>query len=159
MKKLGALKHISRHIPRYCRLTLANGLIISKVLYLLPIWWGTYSNQLNKMQSLMNKTSRWVNNLSRKTKTKVLMEKNNWLNIRELVNYHTSLMFWKTIWLGSPNEISKRITRQPDNTITTIKPRLQTVQMGFLWRATQIWNKYPQDIREIKSFPRFKKKY
>ena len=35
---LGALTHISVHMPVKCRLLLANGLFISKLLYLLPMW-------------------------------------------------------------------------------------------------------------------------
>ena len=38
--KIGALKLLSRNIPYKGRLYLANGLIISHLVYLIPVWGG-----------------------------------------------------------------------------------------------------------------------
>ena len=38
--KIGALAHIAGNIPMKCKLLLANGLILSKIIYLIPMWGG-----------------------------------------------------------------------------------------------------------------------
>ena len=39
-KQLGALKHLSKSVPKKGRLLLANGLLVSKIIYLMPVWGG-----------------------------------------------------------------------------------------------------------------------
>ena len=45
-KKLGGLKYMSKCIPRKSKMILVNGLILSKILYLLPIYGGTCAKYL-----------------------------------------------------------------------------------------------------------------
>ena len=52
-KQLGALKHISKEIPMKSRRTLANGLIVSRILYGITIWGGTYETNIRKMQAIL----------------------------------------------------------------------------------------------------------
>ena len=59
-KHLGALMHLGRKVPRECRKTLANGLIVSRLQYLISIWGSTSANHVKKAQTLLNKTARWV---------------------------------------------------------------------------------------------------
>ena len=84
-KKLGALKYLSGNLPRKIRLILANGIILSKILYILPIYGGTHQKYLSKIQILMNKTIRFVTGFHKRTKSMVLMKEAGWLNIHELV--------------------------------------------------------------------------
>ena len=39
-KRLGCLKRVGQHIPRSGKLVLANGLLLSKIIYMLPVWGG-----------------------------------------------------------------------------------------------------------------------
>ena len=64
--QIGILKHISKFMPKKTRLLLANGLIISKILYLIPMWGGLPVTETRKIQVLLNKTARFVTGLSRK---------------------------------------------------------------------------------------------
>ena len=43
-KQAGAIKYISREIPKRSRKTLAEGLLISRIQYLLPMWGGPPTN-------------------------------------------------------------------------------------------------------------------
>ena len=125
-KRLGALKHLSKEIPKKCRLLLANGFIMSKIVYLIPLWGGTYNKQMGKVQTIMNMTARWINNASRKTKTSTLMEKCKWLNIRELINYHSAIAIWKILKSGKPEHLRRRITLDNEGLMISRNPRLQT---------------------------------
>ena len=57
---LGMLTYISKNMPVSSRLLLANGLFISKLLYLLPMWGGLPNRDAKKLQSLINKCARTV---------------------------------------------------------------------------------------------------
>ena len=57
---LGTLTHISKHMSVSCRLLLANGLFLSKLLYLLPMWGGLPAREAKKLQVLINKCARMV---------------------------------------------------------------------------------------------------
>ena len=52
-KILGILKHMSREIPGKSRLKLANGLIQSRLNYVIALWSGTYPKNLRKVQVTM----------------------------------------------------------------------------------------------------------
>ena len=47
-RQLGALKHISKQISMKSRRVLANGLIVSKILYGITLWSGTYETNMKK---------------------------------------------------------------------------------------------------------------
>ena len=58
--KIGALRLIARNIPTKGRLCLANGMIISKLVYLLPVWGGIPDSWRRKTQSVLNLAARTV---------------------------------------------------------------------------------------------------
>ena len=58
-------------------------------------------------------------------------------------------MFWKILWKHIPQQILTRISINEDFTVSTVMPRLQTVQMGYLWRASSAWNLLPHEIRSL----------
>ena len=59
-KKLGALKFMSKTVPQKGRLLLANGMLISKIIYLIPVWGGAETKYLKQLQVLLNKAARYV---------------------------------------------------------------------------------------------------
>ena len=63
---LGVLSYIGKHMPVRSCLLLANGLFLSKLLYLLPMWGGLSNRDAKMMQILLNKCARSTLGLSRK---------------------------------------------------------------------------------------------
>ena len=155
-KKLGILRHLGRNMPRSCKQLLANGLLIGKLNYLLPLYGGTQAKYLNKIQVILNNTARFISGAKKRTSTMNLMVEVKWLTIREMVSLYTNIMTWKTITLGAPQHLAERITVHHDRSITTTTPRLKNTALGLRWRMEQEWNRLPQDIRDINSLPRLK---
>ena len=102
---IGALTHISKNMNVKCRLLLANGLFISKLLYLLPMWGGLTYRDSKKIQVLLNKCARMVLGKKRKTRTRELMTSCGWLYYKELVDYHSLVQLFKIINLGTPKNL------------------------------------------------------
>ena len=75
-----------------------------------------------------------------------------------MITMHSLIALWKIIWLKIPYQLFRRIEIEEDFTVTTARPRLQTVQLGYIWRATCQWNLLPIDIRSIRSLQIFKRR-
>ena len=107
-QKLGALKHIGGNIPPKSKLLLINGMLLSKILYLLPLYGSTHKKYLRKLQVVMNDAIRFFTGFNRRTNTQILMEAVGWLDINKLIEFHSLLLAWKIIRLGSPSYLAEK---------------------------------------------------
>ena len=106
---LGVLSHLSSNLPQKSRLLLANGLFLSRLLYLLPMWGGLPCKDIKTIQVLMNKCARTVLSKSRRTRTRSLMLGCGWLYFRELIKFHSLVLMFKIIKLKTPVNLWKRL--------------------------------------------------
>ena len=139
-RQLGYLKHLGRQIPRSSRKQLAQGLILSRMWYLLPLWGAAGTTNLNRAQSLMNATARWVTGLKKRTRTTILLEKTGWLSVREQLILSTAVITWKLVNLGKPGRLLLRMQVLDNKEIQTTPNRLQTNKEAMRWRAARTWN-------------------
>ena len=156
-KKLGILKHLGKQAPKHSRKILADGLVLSKIRYLTPLWGGTSEKNLNAVQTLINNTARFVTGWGRRTSTMDLMTECQWLTARELVLQNSLLLMWKIVRLDSPSSIKEKIQLVDEGKLSTSVPRLLHTSQGFRWRSVIEWNKLPTTLREQLSLPTFKK--
>ena len=150
------IKFLGRTIPKKSKLLLANGLIIVKLNFLLPIYGGTQEKYVKKIQIILNNTVRFITGAKKRDKTQKLMESVGWLSAKELIVYHTLVMGWEIIKLNTPQCLSELKERQPDNNVTTTSPRLMNTSLRLRWRVCNEWNKLPSELRQINILPRFK---
>ena len=156
-KQIGALNLLSSSIPRSSRLLLANGLIMSRICYLIQVWGSASTSQLKKVQIVVNRAARFVTGFHKRTSTIKLMNACNWLLMKELCSYQSLISLWTTIHRNIPKQICDKIQIDNDMFITTTPPRLITVAHSYRWRTVGIWNQLDTEIRTQHSLPRFKK--
>ena len=154
---LGLLTHIGKFMPKKSKLLLANGLFLSKLTYLLPMWGGLAKKDANKIQVLMNKCARVVLGKSRKTRTRALMEGCQWLYFNELVLYHSLLLMYKIIHIGKPANMRNKLTILPNMRVQIEPGRLKISRTSFKWRTAEAWNDLPDHLLEISKISSFKK--
>ena len=75
----GAIKKISRTASFKTRKMIANGIFMSKLIYLMPVWVGCEDYLVNALQVSLNKVARLVTKLDIFTPTKVLMQQCGWM--------------------------------------------------------------------------------
>ena len=92
------------------RLMVANGIVMSRICYLIQLWGGCEGYMLHSIQMQMNRAARSVTGLSGFTSTKRLMVSCGWLSLKQLVVYHSVTMIHKTLKSGSPTYIYKRLS-------------------------------------------------
>ena len=155
-KKLGMLKFIGGNLNKKGKLMLANGYILSKIIYMIPLWGGTEHKYRQKVQIIMNNTARWISGWGKRTNSMKLMKYCNWLNLKELTELHSLTTLWKIVRLGKPRNLNKKISIDENYLVRTDKPRLKNNQNNFRHRTEKHWNDLPARIRGIKSLSRFK---
>ena len=77
--RAGALKKISHAASFKTRKMIANGLYMSKLIYLMPLWVGCEDYLVNALQVNLNKVARLVTKLDIYTPTSVLMQQCGWM--------------------------------------------------------------------------------
>ena len=150
--KLGALKYCCRNLPISSKKLLVTGLIISKLIYLLPVYGGTCKKYLDKLQVIQNNAARFVTGHGRRTSKSILMRANDWLDISTSV-----IQMWRIINLKTPLYLYNKLRILEDNTVETTIPRIQNTETSYRWRTVRIWNSIPQEVKEIRKISSFKK--
>ena len=162
--RLGALKIVGRVASFKNRKMIAEGLIMSKLSYLIPLWAGCESYLMLAVQRIQNKAARVVtrSNLS----TAGHLAQCGWLSVQQLAVYQTCVLVYKVLEQKSPQYLysmfsmnytmdtrqAARLDIRPDRKI----PELDLTMAGFRWRAAKEWNKVPKDIRQSQSIKLFK---
>ena len=83
-KRLGALKKISKIASFKTRKTIANGIFMSKLIYLMPLWSGCEDYLVKILQVVQNKAARVVNRQNNYTSTKAVLSACGWMSVRQL---------------------------------------------------------------------------
>ena len=182
--RLGALTKISRIASFKTRKSIANGIFMSKLIYLMPLWSGCEDYLVKCLQVVQNKAARTVARLNIFTPTKTLMKVCGWMSVRQLLAYHSMVLLQKTLASQTPVYLYKKLTvggdfsyktRQasscpPGFSFTVSHPidsgavRQSTgskkglSKHGWCWNSVEMYNKLPPDIRLEKKLPNFKKR-
>ena len=111
--RINGLKKIARNSTFNTRLMVANGVVMSKLVYLITVWGGAQQYLLQGLQVQQLTAARTVCGFySRSWSRKKLLDRLNWLSIRQLIYYHTVLQAQKTINSGKPASIHDSISRK-----------------------------------------------
>ena len=95
--------------------------------------------------------------MSRKTRTRTLMEGCKWLYFEELVKFHSLVQMYKIINFEKPTHLWKKLTIEQDKRIKIQPGRLRISRDSFRWRTSREWNELPDDLLEVNKLSVFKK--
>ena len=182
--RLGALKKVSSIASFKTRKTLANGIFMSKLIYLMPLWSGFEDYLVNSLQVVQNKAARTVAKLGIFTPTKTLMKVCGWMSVRQLMAYHSLVLLHKTLRSKTPVYLHQKITSgghfpyrtraasecPPGFSFTVSHPtdngaikqqsgsKLGLSKQGWCWNSVELYNLLPTDLRLDRKLPSFKKR-
>ena len=112
--KVNGLTLITSRANFNTKLMVVNGLIISKLSYLIQLWGGCEGYLLKMLQVQLNRAARSVTGLSGFTSTRKLMDMCGWLTVKQLITFQTILMVHKTLLTKQPFYVYSRLpTDQP----------------------------------------------
>ena len=157
-KQMGALNSIMINMNKKARLQVMNGLIMSKLVYLINIWGNTSENLITKVQVVQNKAGRIITGYNRFTRQSKILKDCNWLNMRDITEYHSLIGFWKTLRWGKPAYLRNKLQMEDNNMLSTSIPRLMTTKNAYRCKTTSRWNDLPEDLRNELTVTGFKRR-
>ena len=89
---------------------IADGIFISKLIYLMPAWVGCEEYLVDVLQVCQNKAARLVTKLDRFTPTRVLLGQCGWLSVKQLMVYHSLVLLRKVFQNHKPEYLFQKIT-------------------------------------------------
>ena len=128
-RKLGALKQTSKFASFNTRVKLANGCIMSKIIYGIQVW-GLHCRPslLKKVQSVQYNTMKWVTGRYNDSLMELLTA-TGWLSVYQLAVYHSLVLYWKVTFNNKPVRLITRINISRDT-----EARLQLTER--IWSRT-----------------------
>ena len=164
--RLKAIKKIRNIASFKTRLMITNGIFMSKLSYLITVWGGCQQYLLAGLQVIQNEAMRAVCKRRISYPVKDLLKETNWLSVRQLIFFHSTMQAWKIINFRYPVYLhSKLVGNRPryadrlaaaGSLVRGRRPRLQLIESSWRWRAAQYWDQLPRNIREIKENKVFK---
>ena len=165
--RLNALKKICGYSCLKTRLMVANGIFLSKLIYLIPLWGGASGYLLKILQVIQNKATRYITKSSIFTPTNDLLKQCRWLSVSQLSAYHSLVLTHKTMLSQKPGYIFAKFGSQyPVNTRLAASKKiridgnfdadLSLSHDSFRWRASKLYNELPVHIRTETKMDRFK---
>lgn len=166
--RLNGLKNVCKHANFKTRLMVANGIFISKLIYLIPLWGGSSKFLINMIQVVQNKAARYVTKKGIDEPVRELLKQCNWLSVNQLIEYHSILTVHSTLVSSYPVYLRNKFNSDfPKNTRQATQGKLRhsvfsganlsLTTSSFTWRAIQSFNSLPMEIRTEKRRTKFKK--
>ena len=171
-KRCNALRCLSRVASFKTRKTIANGIFMGKLSYLICIWGSTTQENLRALQIAQNRAARYVTR-NWNAGTVANLRAIGWLSVTQLVFYHIVLLMFKIIQSRSSGKIEApeylvRMfnwdycydTRQADGNMVKPQgiPRLDVTRRGLRYKAAELFNQLPVELRKVRNMDTFKLK-
>ena len=165
-KRLGALMKIQKRISFKSRKQIANGIFMSKLIYLMPVWSGCEEYLVRALQVIQNKAARSVAKLSYFTPTKNILKACGWFSVRQLMAYHSLLLLHKVLVYKTPRYMHEKVTANGEFKYNTRQvaecpagfsfdvehpvdkgtnrqepgSKLEMTKNGWCWRSVEMYN-------------------
>ena len=167
--RINGLSLLSSRSSLDTKLMVANGIVMSKICYLIQLWGGCEEYLLKALQVLQNKAARIVTGSGWFTPRRKLLKMCKWLSVKQLVFYQSVIMAHKIATLSSPFYLaSKMSTVHPRNTRQAASGSIRygenfaanhtPIQKSFCFRATSQYNSIPASLRAVRNMATFKLK-
>ena len=146
---------------------IANGFIMSKIVYLIPLWAGTEKYLLKSLQIVQNKAARIVTRKGKRTHVKVLLRECGWLSVVQLGVFHSLVTIYKIFQTKSPHYLYLTLSSDCSRVLrasSDLRIRLgsesqagtELAKKSFKYRATRHWNMLPLEIKQATKVETFK---
>ena len=100
--RVNALEKLSKVSPFKTRKIIANGIVMSKLVYLIQWWGGCSSYLMNYLQVLQTRAARVVTRSGWRASTEKLLHQCGWLSVRQLAHYHSLVLVFQIKQQGKP---------------------------------------------------------
>lgn len=160
---LGALRKVTKCIPRKVRYVIYNSLVKSHLEYLVEIWGTGADTNINPLQRTQNKIIKVLFCYPYLFPTNELYNKTKLFNLKQLYIYKTCILIKNIITKSIQSNISLQIKENKHNLRNKIKlhlakTRTKSGQKTILSEGAQLFNNLPNSIKECENINIYKNK-
>ena len=169
--RLTALSKLCNIANFKTRKMVADGLFMSKLVYLIPLWGGCESYLIRALQIVQNKAARCVTRRGKYTSTRNLLTECGWLSVNQLVFFHTVLLLFKVRKNKKPKCLFEMVVSAENERYGSRSGQIGTLKVAeskvpvqrlnfesFKWRSVRFWNQLPMELRVMEHQENFKNK-
>ena len=167
--RLSALRKVTKYASFKARLAIANGIFMSKLIYMIPVWAGCPEYLKNALQVCQNNAARIVTKHDRSVSVKNLLKECGWRSVRQEMYYHTVLLVHKIILQKTPQYLYSRLTADGSYNYTTRSSSTSSIRRcksfntslalckdSFKWRGVDWYEALPLSLRSVHNVATFK---
>ena len=172
-RRINALKSISKVANFKTRLNVCSALIVSSIIYMLPVYGGAPDYMLAALQKKLNEAMRVVTRrrwevLGRRlTTTADLLRQCGYMSIRQMAYYHSVALAHKVLLHEAPVHLHQILRRaltsgvqhehdtRTAGTRTVAPARLAAANSSWRWRAAAQYAALPAELRKEESLVAF----
>ena len=168
--QLRNLWRLHRYLDQETRHQVVRALILSRLDYGNALLYGITSKELKRLQSIQNKSAKFIFSASRRDSPAPLLHSLHWLPVRERIFFKLCLYVYKSLNGHAPQYLTDSlkaksrplqglVTRSAsDNTLLVVPPtRTQNGDKAFAVAGPSTWNTIPRHIRDSPNTDSFKK--
>ena len=151
------LRRIRNTLDHTTSCTIATSLIHSKLDYCNSLFLNINSQQLNRLQLILNSAARAVTKTPKFHHITPHLKSLHWLKITQRIQYKILSLTYKSLQYNKPSSISDLLTIQPTRStrssavVTLQRPsnpsRLKISDRSFYYQAPVLWNSLPHHLR------------
>ena len=175
-KRIGALKSIAKVSNFKTRLSVCSSLVISKILYMLPLYGGAPGYMLDAIQKKQCEAMRlvtrrkWEVKGRKMTSTRELLTQCNYLSVRQMAYFYSLATVHKALVHKTPEYIHQVLCKALESGVRHRYPTraagtrvvkeasLQVANTSFRWRASSQYAALPADLKAEQSIQAFLKR-
>ena len=160
-----ALSHARHVLPRDTLARIVGALVLSSIRYCIALYGTHGTTQLHRVQKLVNFCARVVSGRRKFDHISDVITDLRWLRAEQLVRYHTLCLLKRVLLTGQPTDVAAAFrvaehdygTRQANQ---LRRPRAVTNSgtRRFAYRAPDLYNRLPADLRNVGSLGLFKRR-
>jgi Reverse transcriptase (RNA-dependent DNA polymerase) len=165
-KKYGMMCRLSKKLTTQCKITLYKSLVSPHIDYCSSILFSASDDQINELQKQQNKIMRLILKCNRYTRIKDMLEKLEWMSVKQRINYNTLTMIYKIENNLLPEYLSCKLVKNSSihnyNTRTANKFRLpsftkKVAQNTIFYNGLRLYNNMETNIKSAPNLKEFKK--
>ena len=165
--RINGLAKVCQYSSFRNRKMVANGLFMSYLTYLIPLYGGCPEYLLSALQILQNRAARLATKSSWYTASAQMLQQLGWLSVRQMIVFHSLVLVFKTRMNQKPAYLYSQVSAQFSvNTRLAVSHGIRETRRtqseigrkSFFPRTIKQWNSLPADVRSATSLGKFKMK-
>ena len=166
---ISILRRVRLFLSEDTLISLANSLVLCHLDYCSPLLHNLLKSQLESLLKLQKQCARVILSQTRRSRSKPLFIRLNWLPIHQRIELNTCILMFKIENNLAPDYLNHMFQKQSDihdhHTRSSASGCLHTTRgtgathlKSFQYYGAKVWNSLPKSFRDIKSLDVFKLK-